>query len=525
LRYKRAVALRELQELREDAAGLSRALAAQRWRRAAGMPAEEELAAALRAHPLIGSRDGLQQACEALASALGAEQGAARVARLSALRDFALRARALSLDPGAAQERWRLEARPSVRAPGDRGLHGAIAPLVVDRELPFEASRDKRGELERALADAVAQQASARTAAWDAAQGALAEAGLGDPARAAAELHARGWASPGEGQGAADLIAAQAQRLLSNTEAVARDLGGWLLERHTGARAFPGGAERHDVLHLVHAPRCASAFPRGELLRTCRRWAEMLRLDLSAGGAIKLDEDERPLKRAGAHAVATDPPFEARVSLWPQLGPRALAGLLGALGEAQLALGPPEGAPPEDLWLGDAGVREACRALFMGLLREPQWLRRCAKADLGRDDERALAYAGVLDARLAAAGALAALEAHRLGGLSSRAETAHRDLYARACGAELPAGLSLRELDPWLGDWAALRGQALAARLRAHLRERHDEDWWRNPRALSVLQALWGRGGRPTVAELWAELGSDAPSVDWLCTELAEACA
>src|SRR5947199_201292 len=53
---------------------------------------------------------------------------------------------------------------------------------------------------------------------------------------------------------------------LRDTDSIARDLGGWLLERTTGARPFPGGAARHDVLHLVYAPRCASAFPRGELL-------------------------------------------------------------------------------------------------------------------------------------------------------------------------------------------------------------------------------------------------------------------
>src|SRR5205085_10194861 len=127
-------------------------------------------------------------------------------------------------------------------------------------------------------------------------------------------------------------VAAEAERVLRGTDAIARDLGAWLVERRTGARAYPGGAERHDVLHLVHAPRCAGAFPRGEMLRTCRRWAEMLRLDLAAGGAVKLDSEERPLKPAGASALATDPPGEVRLAHWPAPGPRALADLLGALG-------------------------------------------------------------------------------------------------------------------------------------------------------------------------------------------------
>jgi hypothetical protein len=163
----------------------------------------------------------------------------------------------------------------------------------------------------------------------------------------------------------------------------------------------------------------------------------------------------------------------------------------------------------------------ACAALLEGLLREPEFLRRCAKADLSRDDERALAIAGVIDARIAAARTLAAAQAHEQG-LSADAASAHRELFARAAGAELPAGLALYDLDPFAAS-AELRGRALAARLRAFLRDRHDQDWWRNPRARSDLAALWGRGGRPTADELWAELGGP-PGVGALADELSESC-
>ena len=168
------------------------------------------------------------------------------------------------------------------------------------------------------------------------------------------------------------------ERLLSGSDAIARDLLAWLLERHTGARRYPGDAGRHDLLHLLHAPRCAPAFPRGELLRTCRRWAEQLQLDLSAGGAVRLDEEERALKQAGAHAEAIDPPQEVRLSLLPAEGPRALAGLLGALSIAQLRAGPPAEAPAEDVWCGDPAVPAACAALLEGLVRDDGFRRRCA---------------------------------------------------------------------------------------------------------------------------------------------------
>jgi hypothetical protein len=176
-------------------------------------------------------------------------------------------------------------------------------------------------------------------------------------------------------------------------------------------------------------------------------------------------------------------------------------------------------APPEDLRLGDPAVLHACAALLEGLVRDPGWLRRCARAELSRDDERAIAIAAVFDARLAAARILAALQAHE-SGLGSRAAGVHRELHARATGAELPAGMALCDLDPWMEPLAELQGRALAERARTFLRDLHDEDWWRNPRSVVPLQEIWGRGGRPTCAELWSEMGGE-PSAGPLLIELS----
>ena len=500
--------LEELEELRTAAVALAAALARVELAVATGRPHDKTLPALVREHRLVTSGDGLAQACEELANA-GDRPG--RAARLSCLRDFLVRARALGLEPGAAQELLELDRRASVRPPGDAGLHGALPPVVAERQLPLLRERQRRGELERALADAVAGSDGPRSALFDAAQAALGELRLGDPAAAAVALHRRGWTD--------EAPSAAAEKLLRDTDAIAFDLGPWLLERNAGVER---GAERHDLLHLQHAPLCASAFPRGELLRTCRRWSEMLRLDLDAGRAVRLDDEDAPLRPAGARAVGIDPPDEVVLALVPEEGPRGLSQLLSALSVAQLRAGPPGDAPPEDLWLEDPGLPFACGAVLGSLVREPEWLRRCARADLRRDDERAIAYAFVLDARLAAARTLGSLEAH-VGGFGARAGQTARDLFLRAGGADLPAGLALRELDPWLSGWAELRGLALASQIRARLREKFDEDFWRNPRALAPLQGMWSRGGRPSVADLFAELGC-APSVDALVADLTEAC-
>jgi hypothetical protein len=302
---------------------------------------------------------------------------------------------------------------------------------------------------------------------------------------------------------------------------VARDLGGWILQRYT--EASTRDASLHDVQRLVFAPRFASAFPRGEMLRTCRRWAEQLRLDLAAAGCIRIEDDDRPLKPLAGRAVPVDPPHEVRVCFLPLEGPGALSALLSAFGAALLRSGPPPDAPPEDLWFSDPGLDHACEGLLALLLLDPRWTKRCARADLSRDDERAIAVARLFKARICAARALASREAHVAGSLARAAGTS-QDLFRRACGAALPPGLALRDLDPWLDSFAELRGWAFAAGAWQHLRERYDEDFWRNPRASAAIQGFFARGGRPTLRELWSQIDA-APSLVPLAVLLLEACA
>jgi hypothetical protein len=450
-----------------------------------------------------------------------------------------VRVRAVAIEPRAAQELWSFPVRPSVLLPGDPGLHGALAPLLVERDLPFEASRDRRADMEDALAAAEEKVSGARGAAWDAALAALSELHAGEPLDAAWSLQERGWAEPAppvepakpaplpEGFVPAapppppDPLTEACEQFLARTDGMARDLGGWILQRYTGAS--PRDASLHDIQRLLFAPRFASAFPRDEMLRTCRRWADQLRFDLAAAGCIRIEDDDAPLKPLAGRAVPVDPPHEVRVCFLRVEGPGALSALLSAFGAAHLRAGPPPDAPPEDLWFSDPGLDHACEGLFGLLLVDPRWTKRCAGADLSRDDDRALAVARLFQARMLAARALASREAH-VGGSLARAAGPSRDFFQRACQGSLPAGLALRDLDPWLDSFAELRGWAFAASAWQHLRERYDEDFWRNPRAGAAIQGLFARGGRPTLRELWSQIDG-APSLSPLAALLLEACA
>src|SRR5262249_32574413 len=186
------MALRELADLRQDTAESCKDLARIALAFARGTPIPLTLPQVVSAHPLAFSRDGLAQAREALAGATGP----ARAARLAALRDFLVRARALELEPGAAQEALEEPRRPSVRLPGDPGLHGALPPVAVERDLPSVRGREERAALEGAPAAACRSEPAALLALWEPGREALAERERGAPAEAVLALQERGGSPP-----------------------------------------------------------------------------------------------------------------------------------------------------------------------------------------------------------------------------------------------------------------------------------------------------------------------------------------
>jgi hypothetical protein len=127
-------------------------------------------------------------------------------------------------------------------------------------------------------------------------------------------------------------------------------------------------------------------------------------------------------------------------------------------------------------------------ALFAGIATSQQFLRR----QLGLGKERALRHGRALSqsmllfSRLLSLRVLtadAALEG------SGALREAFLEQAPRAVGFELPpnaAGLLFR---PRLGDAQRLAGLLLAAERSRQLADEHDEDWFRNPRAIEQLRA------------------------------------
>jgi hypothetical protein len=192
---------------------------------------------------------------------------------------------------------------------------------------------------------------------------------------------------------------------------------------------------------------------------------------------VRLDAPARAAKWPGAHA------FEGRLSLRRQGGAADWIDLHDAAGRAAAAsLTRPSTRDP--------ALPAAAGALGASLLLEPRYLQDATGLDRKRSGDvvRRLALRLLFRLRAHAAALRVAAEVER--GTAGRAwEEAHVEALSLATLARWPGGLAARDADAG-SHRAALAGAAWAASLRLALRDRFDEDYWRNPR---TGEALAGR--------------------------------
>lgn len=413
------------------------ALTAERTRHQAGLEPEPALA---RLFPPRGAAAHPEMLARLRA---GGEAGlAARVAALRAEWHAAER-----------EEGWRAaEVAAQVHGPD-----GACRITEAELLLPREVDRTRRLALARALAEALEAPARHREAAAEVRVRLRAESGLSPD-----------WGAVVEGD-----------QLLAATDDAWRDHLAFAAKRDLGLAPAPhGDLTRADLLHLAAFPALDGLFRRAALDEAVREVSGGLGLDL---GAITVDEPRQPGAWPGVRAAGEKLLLRARGGLsdWTPL--------LDALGRALAAA-------PHRPHARDATFGPAFGALLAGLCLEPAWL--AARLELSRRQApevlRAVGLARLLHLRAAAAALRVATEVDR--GLSGQAwREAHREALSGALLASWDGVRASRddEAGPLV---ATVRGFAEGERLRAALRERFDEDWWRNPRTAEHLAGLLAAG-------------------------------
>ena len=428
----------EMDHLAGELDALVLALDEERWRHVAGLESEPTLERLFAAR----SRAAHKESVAAL-RADGNDDLAARVATLRAERAQA-----------AGEEAW----RAADSAASGIGPDGPAPLAELELAVPRERNPDRRAALARAAAEAMARPASLREAAAETRARARAEVGL-----------APDWKVVVEGD----------QALAASDDAY-RDVLEFLARR-TLAPLPKGGLARADLLRVASAPEYDGLFRAGMLAITVKWTLEPLGLD---AGRLRIDDDARRAKWPGAHAVG------ARVSYRPRGGAGDWQDLLAALARALAAAAQRPRAR-------DLVLAEALAWLLGSVLTEPRWLAE--RADVERrhaaDVVRALAFRRLVALRADAAALRVATEVQR--GLSGEAwREAHEAALTAATGAAWDPVRASRD-DDAARLAAAIAGAGAGEALRRAVRERFDEDWWRNPRTAAHLAALLAAGRLP----------------------------
>jgi len=296
------------------------------------------------------------------------------------------------------------------------------------------------------------------------------------------------------------------------------DVLAWFLRRRLGIH--PHEARRHDLARLFRAPEFDGSLVPERLREAAEAPLRRMGIDPMAEGRITVDDAERPGKLPRAFVATPRIPDEILLVVRPSGGPDDYAAYLHELGHALHFAYTDPGLPVEDRRLGDPSVTEAFAFLWDGQLRERRWLARFGGVGHPQDLLRFAALHKLWFLRRYAAKLAYELLLHKDGPGARAAET-YRDLLSEAMLVEWPTETYLADVDPFFYAARYLRAWIFEARLRERLRERFDEEWYRNDRAKPFLLDLWRRGQRDRLEELAEELELGPPSLDPLLSQIA----
>jgi hypothetical protein len=302
-------------------------------------------------------------------------------------------------------------------------------------------------------------------------------------------------------------LAREGARTLEESEGELRELLDWFLPRVAGVA--PREATAGDRFALWWAAPTAPLFGEPAALRNSIHLLANAGLAPLAGGRIRLERRGEVRRTAGALACPLRIPQSIALVYSGGAGLSTHHAELSALGRAMHAGYTDPDLALEFRWMGDEAVPLAWGALLGGLLFDASFVRDRYGAGSARLAEHRRISALLLLLRLRRRVALLRV---------AMAWCAARGLpeVAEEYPTLLETATGLRH-DPRQAAWdvglpseaaAYLRAEQLGAILREHLRERFDEDWYRNPRAGEALVHLLRDGRRFTAAELAVQLTS-----------------
>lgn len=426
-------------------------------------------------HPELTRLDAFQVSSELIASPRVDE---AKRARLVLLRRHLARAFVESKTAEASQAVQRFLEGHTFFAAGK-----TWTPREAMRELPRLAARESRVTLSAELSNVLQSNEALLARQLDATVEGIAALKL-TPSTFVEELAGRAAAPRLEG----------ARVALAQSADASLDLLGYALKK-LDPLLTPRNASVHDADRAALGPWLFENFRREDLTHALSRCLGDLGLSANAEGRITIDSDARPGRDPSARCFELRVPDQIRLLLTPELGFDSYAGWLNAWGSALHRANVGRTLPFVDRRLGDRSVIEAVGLLFESFLLDEGWLKRYLRltASQARESARAFASRQLLQLRRTAALALYSHEAMARGSWTGLADEFVPRLSS-ALGVEVPRGAALFEVDAFGDRLQTLDAFALEHVMRSFLRERFNEDFWRNPATGRWLVDLASRG-------------------------------
>jgi hypothetical protein len=299
-----------------------------------------------------------------------------------------------------------------------------------------------------------------------------------------------------------DGLRAECEAFLRDTRPLWDELLPAFLKRGLGITRAE--ATRADVLALMRAPEFDASFTADAMEGAVRGQVTEMGISPDADGRVRYDTGDRPGKRSRAFCAPVRIPDVVHLVLRPHGGTGDWMTLLHELGHALHFANMSRELPFEFRWLGDNSVTEGYAMLFDHRLKDAGWLSRYVGLSKG-DLARYLHHQGFEElhfVRRYAAKLLYEVQLHS-GQVSWEALP---DLFVEtlsgATGFRYQHADAFVDVDPRFYAARYLRAWQLQAVLDEALRERFDEDWWRNPRAGPwIVGELFGHGQRELADE------------------------
>lgn len=286
-------------------------------------------------------------------------------------------------------------------------------------------------------------------------------------------VEALGWINPAS-------VAQGAHAVLDATDDVFRETDDWV----RGRLALPRSGELSwtDRLRTVAQVRATELVPLADRVGIASRWLARCGLELALGNVRDVTHPAATMA-TGVWAHADEPGTRATLFGTPARTVHGVVSFVAATCEATLANTARAPRPAQRAGVDrvhDAVARVLGRRLFL----ERSFLTREAGIDRGALEPVALEllHAELYASRLEAARGLFALDVIAR---SSELATRFRTHIVRAVGTAPSPAWAVHECAAWALTRPGAQAIALALEPRVHasLRDRYDEDWFRNPRA------------------------------------------